>query len=65
MSLAVAFLISLALTGCEPTPPAGSPGGAVVRDRTLLIPDSYNGLLVYDDFVKTLGLDVDERSFAP
>jgi hypothetical protein len=36
-----------------------------VRDRTLLIPDSYNGLLVYDDFVKTLGLDVDERSFAP
>ena len=44
---------------------AGSPGGVVVHGRALLIPDSYNGLLVYDDFVKALRLDVDERSFTP
>jgi len=42
---------------------AGSPGGAVVHGRSLLIPDSYNGLLVYDEFVKALELEVDERSF--
>lgn len=41
----------------------GSPGGAVVRGQALLIPDSYNGLLVYDNFVETLGLEVEERSF--
>ena len=43
----------------------GNPSGAVVRNRSLLIPDGYHGLLIYDDFVKTLGLDVDEAAFLP
>lgn len=34
----------------------GNPGPAVVRRGTLIIPDAYNGLLAYDDFVDTLDL---------
>jgi hypothetical protein len=44
---------------------AGNPGGVVVHGQALLIPDGYNGLLVYDDFVHALGLPTDERTFLP
>ena len=43
-------------------PTAGNPGTVVVRNEALILPDGYNGLLVYDDFVKTLGLDVDKQA---
>ena len=33
--------------------------------EALLIPDGYNGLLVYDDFVHALGLPTDECTFLP
>jgi hypothetical protein len=35
----------------------GNPNAAVVRNGALLIPDSYNGLIIYDDFVTTFGLE--------
>ena len=39
-------------------PTAGNPGTVEVRHEALIIPDGYNGLLVYDDFVDGLGLKV-------
>ncbi|MBI4977147.1 MAG: hypothetical protein HZC28_06665 [Spirochaetes bacterium] len=35
----------------------GNPGRAVVHEGSLLIPDAHNGLIIYDDFVRTLGLE--------
>jgi len=32
----------------------GNPNAAVVRDNALLIPDGYNGLLIYDGLLATL-----------
>ena len=44
-------------------PTDGNPSTAVVRNKTLIIPDGHNGLLIYDDFVSTLDLDVDKETF--
>ena len=44
-------------------PTDGNPSTAVVRNKALVIPDGRNGLLIYDDFVNTLELDVDEQKF--
>jgi len=38
---------------------AGNPGMVSVRNGALIVPDAYNGLLIYDDFVNALDLDVD------
>ncbi len=35
----------------------GNPNAVVVRNGALLVPDSYNGLVIYDDFVTTFGLE--------
>lgn len=43
-------------------PTAGNPGMVSVRHGALIIPDAYNGLLIYDDFVKALDLGVDARA---
>ncbi|MDX9981913.1 MAG: hypothetical protein RBU25_17970 [Lentisphaeria bacterium] len=43
-------------------PTAGNPGMVSVRNGALIIPDAYNGLLIYDDFVKRFDLDVDAKA---
>ena len=37
----------------------GNPGAPTIRNGALVVPDGYNGLLVYDDFVATLGPKVE------
>jgi hypothetical protein len=41
---------------------AGNPGMVAVRNGALVVPDAYNGLLIYDDFVNGLGLGVDAKA---
>ncbi len=41
---------------------AGNPGMVSVRNGALIIPDADNGILIYDDFSKCLGLDVDAKA---
>ena len=45
--------------------PEGNPGNIWVRNGSLIICEGTNGLAIYDDFVKTLKLDVDPKAFLP
>jgi len=44
-------------------PTAGNPSTVVVRSGAMIVPDSYNGLLVYDNVVDALKLKVDKQTF--
>jgi hypothetical protein len=41
----------------------GNPSTVVIRNGAMIVPDSYNGLLIYDNVVDTLKLDVDRETF--